>query len=167
MRKVPVHLVVACFDGPITADVALKALISARDENLLVYKGAAVVWRDHKEKVHIDEPADPGGRQGARAGGIIGAVIGLIAGPAGVVVGGATGALVGGLAGEAIDTGISNKRMREIGKNLKPGGSALVVLSEEGWTKQVRKLLKKIGATVTVETVKGEAAEKLAGNKEP
>lgn len=159
MSEVAVHLVVGRYNDKDGAHNALVALESAYEGQLLSFLGAAVVHKDADGKITIDEAADMSGGKGATIGAVLGGVLGIIAGPAGVVVGGAAGAIVGSLTAGVFDPGVPNKRLRKIGKKLKPGDSAIVVLSETGWTDKVERLLARQGAKVKTRTLGGDVAE--------
>lgn len=165
MSHAPVQLVVAAFQEEKAADQALKELKAAQREKLIDIQDAAVIRRDENNKLHIKETADPGGGKGAAAGGAIGAIIGLIGGPPGVVVGAAAGALVGGVTAKVIDSGISDERLEQIGRGLKPGTSAIVGIIEMRWVEEVEKQLDEAGADVLTEAIRIDIAQQLEAGK--
>jgi len=161
MNDVPIQLIVAAFNDEKAADQALEALRQAKKEKLIGILDAAVIRRDEKNKLHLKETADVGGGKGALAGGMVGAVLGLIAGPAGLLVGAAAGALTGGVAGKAIDAGIPDARLKEIGEALKPGTSAIVAIIEHRWVAEIQNELAAAGAQVMTEALKADIATQL------
>ena len=97
----------------------------------------------------------------ALAGGVLGALLGLIGGPAGMIVGAATGAITGGAAAKAIDAGIPDARLKEIGEALKPGTSAIVAVIEHRWVADIQRDLAAAGAQVMTEALKADIAAQL------
>ena len=161
MTDVPIQLIVAAFNEEKAADEALEALRQAKKEKLIGILDAAVIRRDEKNKLHLKETADVGGGKGALAGGVLGALLGLIGGPAGVIVGAATGAITGGAAAKAIDAGIPDARLKEIGEALKPGTSAIVAVIEHRWVADIERELAAAGAQVMTEALKADIAAQL------
>jgi uncharacterized membrane protein len=166
MNDVPIQLIVAAFNEEKAADQALEALKQAKKEKLIGILDAAVIRRDEKNKLHLKETADVGGGKGALVGGALGAVLGLIAGPAGLLVGAAAGALTGGVAGKAIDAGIPDDRLKEIGEALKPGTSAIVAIIEHRWVAEIENELAAAGAQVMTEALKADIAAQLEAGKD-
>jgi uncharacterized membrane protein len=160
MSDVPVQLIVAAFQEEKTAAQALKVLKQARREKLIGIQNAAVLRKDAKGKLHIQETADMGGGKGAALGGVAGAAIGLIAGPA-LVVPAAVGALVGGLTAKLRDSGFSNERLKTLGENLKPGSSAIVAVVEHRWVAEVEKAMAEAGADAVTAALGADIAEQL------
>jgi uncharacterized membrane protein len=160
MTDVPVQLMIAAFQDEKSASEALKALKQAKREKLIGIQNAAVLRKDEKGKLHITETADMGGGKGAALGGVTGAVIGLIAGPA-LVVPVAVGALVGGLTAKLRDSGFSDKRLKAIGENLKPGSSAIIAVVEHKWVAEVEKAMAEAGADAVTEALGADIATQL------
>jgi len=166
MSDVPIQLVVAAFNEEKAADEALKALKSAKKEKLIGVKDAAVIRRDEKDKIHIKDVRDVGGGKGSIAGGVFGAAIALLTGGAGIVLAGATGALVGGLTAKAVDMGLPNKRLKELGESLKPGTSAIVAVIEHKWVAELEAALAEEGAAVMTEALKADIAAQLEAGRD-
>jgi len=166
MNDVPIQLIVAAFNEEKAADQALEALRQAKKEKLIGILDAAVIRRDEKNKLHLKETADVGGSKGALAGGVLGAVLGLLGGPAGLLVGAAAGAITGGVAGKAIDAGIPDERLKEIGEALKPGTSAIVAIIEHRWVAEIENQLAAAGAQVVTEALKADIAAQLEAGKD-
>jgi uncharacterized membrane protein len=166
MNDVPIQIIVAAFKEETAADEALQTLKEAKKERLIGIQDAAILRRDEKNQLHIKETADLGGGKGATIGGVLGGVIGLIGGPAGVVLGGAAGAAVGGLAAKLFDAGISDDRLEEIGKGLKPGTSAIIAIIEHKWVAEIEEQLALAGADVLTEALRDDIAEQLAKGKD-
>jgi uncharacterized membrane protein len=160
MSDVPVQLIVAAFQDEKSAGEALKALKQARKEKLIGIQNAAVLHKDEKGKLHINETADMGGGKGAALGGVAGAVIGLIAGPA-LLVPAAVGALVGGLTAKLTDSGFSDERLKALGENLKPGSSAIVAVVEHKWVAEVEQAMAEAGADAVTAALGADIASQL------
>lgn len=165
MSDVPVQLIVAAFQDETTAKQALKALKEAQKEKLVKIENAAVLRKDEKGKLHIQETADMGGKKGAVLGGVAGAAIGLIAGPL-LVVPAAVGALVGGLAAKLRDSGFSNARLETLGQGLKPGTSAIVAVVEHTWVAQVEEALANAKADLLTAAISADISEQLDAGHE-
>lgn len=165
MSEVPVELIVAAFQDEKSAAEALKVLKQARREKLIGIQNAAVLRKDEKGKLHIQETADMGGGRGATLGGVAGAAIGLIAGPA-LLVPAAVGALVGGLAAKLRDSGFSNERLQTLGANLKPGSSAIVAVVEHTWVAEVERAMAEAGADAVTAALGADIAAQLEAGHE-
>jgi uncharacterized membrane protein len=165
MSDVPIQLIVAAFKDEKAAKTALDALKQKQKEKLIKIDNAAVLHKDDKGKLHIQETADMGGKKGAALGGVAGAAIGLIAGPA-LLVPAAVGALVGGLTAKLRDSGFSDARLAALGANLKPGSSAIVVVVEHTWVNQVKAAMAEAGADALTASIGADISEQLeAGNE--
>jgi len=162
MEQVKVKLIVANYEEEEAAGEALKKLKDIEVHSDLRFLDAAVLHRDEKNKIHIKETSDPGGGKGAAAGGTIGALIGVLAGPPGIVVGGAVGALVGGVTAKAIDSGIPNDTLDELGEALSPGTSMLTVISEAPFVDMIEKQLERTGGVVSTTHMRHDIPDQLA-----
>lgn len=160
MSEVPVELIVAAFQDEKSASEALKTLKQARREKLIGIQNAAVLRKDQKGKLHIQETADMRGGKGAALGGVTGAVIGVIAGPA-LLVPAAVGALVGGLSAKLRDSGFSDERLKALGENLKPGSSAIIAVVEHKWVAEVEKAMAEAGADAVTAALGADIANQL------
>jgi uncharacterized membrane protein len=126
-------LVVLDFDGTGTADEVLTKLRSMQKENLIDLEDACVVVHTEAGKVQIKQAvnlAAVGAASGASTGLLIGALAGLLfLNPlAGMAVGGLAGAGFGGLSGSMADYGINDEFIKELGKTIPRGSSALFFL---------------------------------------
>jgi uncharacterized membrane protein len=86
---------------------------------------AVVVTRDEKGVTKLDQAVNLT-TAGAVGGGFWGMLIGMIF--LNPLLGAAVGAGAGALAGRFQDIGIDDQMMRDVGRSLKPGSSALFVL---------------------------------------
>jgi uncharacterized membrane protein len=117
------QLVSIVFDESAEADRALD-LARQVDKKMSV----AVVRKGFDGKITSHEPGDISARGGAVAGAVVGGVLTLVGGPLRLVAAAAVGGAAGGVVGHAIDRGIPDRYVRDLGRALKPGSSALVVL---------------------------------------
>jgi uncharacterized membrane protein len=126
-------LVVLDFDGIGTADEVLTKLRSMQKEHLIDLEDACVVVHTEEGKVQIKQAvnlAALGATRGATGGMLIGALAGLLfLNPlAGMAVGGLAGAGFGGLSGSMTDYGINDEFIKNLGKTIPRGSSALFFL---------------------------------------
>jgi uncharacterized membrane protein len=165
MSDVPIQLIVAAFKDEKTAQEALKALKQAQKEKVIKIENAAVLRKDQKGKLHIQETGDLGGGKGAAFGGLTGAAIGLIAGPA-LLVPAVVGALVGGLTAKLVDSGFSDERLKTLGEGLTPGSSAIVAVVEHRWVAEVEKAMAQAGADLLTEAISADISTQLEAGHE-
>ncbi len=131
------HTTLAAFtvDSSDAARRLLQAVqrIDAANDNVKIVD-AAVVDRGRFGRISVHQTTDRGAlKTGVRAG-TLGVVVGaIVAGPAGAVAMGAAGGLLGGLRGGIHDTGIDDKFMRSVSKEIEKKKSALFVLYEGSW----------------------------------
>lgn len=152
-----VHLVVAYFEDEDAAREALSELKEAHKKDDLPLEGAAVVHREAEDKLDLKEVGDTHAKRGAGVGALIGGALGALFGPLGVIGGGAIGAYYGGIVAAAVDEGIPNEALEEIGAMLPVGGTALVVLTSEEQAREIESELASLGGQVV--TNGGEKAQ--------
>jgi uncharacterized membrane protein len=117
------ELVSVVFNESAEADRALD-LAREVDKQMSV----AVVRKGFDGNITSHEPGDPSTRTAVVAGVVVGGVLSLVGGPLGLLAAGAVGGAAGGLVGKAVDRGIPDRYVRDLGRALRPGSSALVVL---------------------------------------
>ncbi|HZQ10797.1 MAG TPA: DUF1269 domain-containing protein [Anaerolineae bacterium] len=161
MTDETIRILIAIYPNSQAAEDGLKKVETAKQDQGVDIIDAAVVRRDENNQLHIHETEDVTGRRGATVGGILGGVLGIMAGPGGILAGVAVGAVVGAAAASAIDTGIPHKRLTEIGNQLKPGGAALVILTEAGFSSFIESALGDEGVNLHAEMMDAEAARRL------
>jgi uncharacterized membrane protein len=113
---------------------------------------AAVVVRTADGRIELRQTKEVAAGEGIVAGGTAGMVAGLLLG--GPIGGALVGMLGGGIYG-AIDTGIPNDRMHELGEKLSPGSALLCVLVRPDSADRVRELLAGYGDVVEAEPPAG------------
>ncbi len=121
-------LIVLTFAGPNDAAAALAALRRIAVEGRLHLLDTAIVTRDGAGTVHVKNEVSSATEIGAVAGALLGAVLMFMVPLAGIVVGAAGGALVGRL----LDQGVDDRFVQEVGAALRPGTSALFLLTDRG-----------------------------------
>jgi len=116
------------FDGADDAAAALRNVRSIQGADRIGLEDTAVVRKDADGKVTIQNEASTGTETGAVVGAILGGLV-LVVFPVAVIIG---GAVAGGLIGRSIAPGIDGKFVKEVGDDLKPGGSALFLQIKRG-----------------------------------
>jgi len=131
VAKVPTQVVIAAFHEEEAAGQVADGLKQAKHEHQIYYRNVAVIRKDEKGNVKVKETGDMGGGVGAGVGAVVGGAFGILAGPAGLAAGAAAGAVIGGAGAALIDSGLDNKRLKQIGDVLQPGNSAVIAVFEE------------------------------------
>lgn len=126
-------LVVLDFDGMDTADAVLSRLRLLRKQELIDLLDAVVVIHPEGGDIQIKQSVNMtavGAASGLSSGALVGALAGLLVlNPlGGMALGGMAGAAMGALGGRLSDFGINDDFIREVGKTIAPGTSALFVL---------------------------------------
>jgi uncharacterized membrane protein len=133
-----VGILVAAFPEENAGEEALKALKQARKQRQVYFEDAAVIRQDAEGGVHYHETGDMSTGKGAGAGAIVGGLIGILGGPAGIVIGAGAGALVGGALAHG-DAGFADDSLEQLGVALKPGTSAVALVTSGAFLHAVRK----------------------------
>jgi uncharacterized membrane protein len=126
-------LVYAVYNGQETATQVFKSMKSAQSSTGERIESYAVVSKDLKGKVTVRDQR----KRDSGVGAVIGGVIGLVGGPAGVAAGAAAGGAAGYLTGDAV--GIPRDKVENMKQSLTPDSSALVVVLEDKWVKDVER----------------------------
>ena len=118
-------LIAVAYDDEYKAEEVRLALIKLQKEHLIELEDAAVVIKDQKGKVKLNQAINLTAA-GAASGGFWGLLIGtLFLSPLlGVAVGAAGGAIGGALS----DIGVDDDFMKDLGESMTPGSSALFLL---------------------------------------
>jgi uncharacterized membrane protein len=159
------ELVIATFADEAAAKLAYDEIREAEKQGILLLVDAAVVNRDHANKLHIKEETDMKGGEGAVFGAAIGAILGMIAGPLGLVIGGAAGAAVGAAVGavaaESSDAGMSDDRLSEFAESLTPGSSMVIVAVAHYWSALASAFLTRAGGEASTIVLTDDLARQL------
>ena len=108
--------------------------VDAVDGNVEILD-AAVVDRSKRGRIVVHQTHDKGALKGGAKGVGIGVIVGaIVLGPAGAVVGGAAGGVLNGIRNRIHDSGIDDKFMREVSKEIEKGKSALFVQYDGDWS---------------------------------
>jgi uncharacterized membrane protein len=126
-------LVYAVYNGQDTATEVFKTMRSAQSSTGERIEAYAVVSEDLKGKVRVRDQR----KTDAGVGAVVGGVIGLLGGPVGVAIGASAGGAVGYLTGEAV--GIPRDKVESMKQSLVPDSSALVVVLNDKWVKDVER----------------------------
>lgn len=108
----------------------IDKLADAHADGTVTIEDAALVYKNDKGKVKIQQTHDANAKRGALWGGGVGLLVGIVAAPAAIaatVVGGGAGALLA----KARDSGVSDKLMKEIGDLIEGSEAAVFVLADD------------------------------------
>jgi uncharacterized membrane protein len=133
-------LLFAVYEGQNTAAQNLKTMIQAQGKTGERIQSYAVISKDPKGKVSVIDQR----RTDASVGAVIGAVVGLVGGPVGAAVGATAGGAAGYLTGDAV--GIPREDVENIKKSLTPNSSALIVVLDDRWVKDVQRDMEQANA---------------------
>ena len=151
-------LVVLAFPNETDAFKMRDKLFELQKQHLIMLADAAVVIRKPDGKVKIKQVVSLVGA-GALGGAFWGMLIGVIFWMPwlGMAIGAASGALSGMLQ----DIGIDDKFIKDVGKTIEPGHSALFLLVVKATTDKVLNELKDFNATVLQTSLSKEDEAKL------
>lgn len=160
------YLLAASYDNVEDARADFAAIKALYDEiHVSHIFDAAVLTKDEKGKVRIDETYQAGAQHGAAIGLVGGLAVGLVAAlfpPIGIgaalLAGGAGGAILGSIAGHYA-TGIGRGELKELGDALDKGEAGLIVVYAANYAEQVGKLIKTQNKYISQLT--NEAADQL------
>jgi uncharacterized membrane protein len=159
-----VGILVAAFPDENAGEEALKALKQARKQRQVYFEDAAVIRQDAEGGVHYHETGDMSTGKGAGAGAIVGGLIGILGGPAGIVIGAGAGALVGGALAHG-DAGFDDKGLEQLGVALKPGTSAVALVTSDAFLHAVRKQADRDQMRAALGNIGDELSAKLEEGK--
>lgn len=151
-------LVVLAFDSENGAIEARDELIQLQKQGLIELEDAAVVIRPLEGKPKVKQVGSLAGA-GALGGAFWGMLIGLLflAPWLGLAIGAAAGAVAGGLS----DIGVDDKFIKEVGRTIEPGHSALFLLIRKVTPDKVLDHLKDYHPTVLQTSLSEENEQKL------
>jgi len=118
-------LIAVVFHDESTAFEMRAALAKMQSQYLIELEDTVVVTRDHKGKTKLDQAVSMTAA-GAASGAFWGMLIGLLF--FNPLIGAAVGAGAGALSGKFTDIGVDNNMAKQLGEELTPGSSALIVL---------------------------------------
>ena len=152
------ELVAIAYDDQETAETVRKTLGELSQEKIVELDDAVVITLDEDGKVGLHQSYDPV-VSGAAGGAIWGSLIGLIflMPLMGMVIGAASGALGGAIT----DVGVNDNFMRELGKKLTPGTSALVLLIRKSTPDKMLPRIEQYGGHVIQTSLSDEEEQRL------
>jgi uncharacterized membrane protein len=155
----PRSFAVAAFPTKEEAERALDALDELVRAKAVELEDAAIVVKTDAEKVELHQRKGLSVGGGAVGGGTIGLVAGLVLGfpIAGALLGLAAGGGIG-----ALDRGIDDGRMKELGRKLDPGQAALCVLVGKVDWALLRERLGPLGGELLAAELTPEAEAEIA-----
>lgn len=124
------NMVVLGFDTRIAAQEALTAMARLQQEGKLLVRDAVFVTKDDKGHAHVEETTDPSVGRAAMGGAFWGLLFGAIL--LVPIAGLAVGAGVSALSAKLIDTGLSDKFVKQLRESIQPGKTYLAVLVSHG-----------------------------------
>jgi uncharacterized membrane protein len=159
-------LIVVAFKDEATAFEMRAELVRLQKEYLMEMEDVVVVTRNAEGDVQLHQAVNLTAT-GAVGGTFWGALVGMLF--LNPIVGAAVGAGAGALAGSATDIGINDDFMRDMGKSLDKGGSAVCLLVRKMTADKVLDRLDKFRARGRIiQTSLSKSAEtKLRGLLEP
>jgi uncharacterized membrane protein len=122
------QLFVIGFDTEDAARDAMASLRKVESQGAIHFEDTAVVTRDAEGNAHVKNELSGATETGAAIGGLVGT---LIAGFLFPVVGLALGAVVGGAIGAITHSGVDKGFVEQVKQELKPGTSALFLVTKE------------------------------------
>ena len=164
-QEIPaVGFLVVAFTDEMAADQALDAMKAAKKQQQFYFEDAAVIRQDAQGKVHYHETGDMSTGKGAGIGALVGGVIGILGGPAGVAVGASAGAAIGAAIGHG-DKGFKNESLNTVGVALKPGTSAVAVITSHDFLRAVQQQVPIEDIRTAVGNLAAELSARLGENK--
>ena len=121
------QLIVVAFDHLDDARAALRGLRDIEKEGLISFEDTALVERDANGTVHVRNEVSGTTETATVVGALIGGLVSFAFPPLGIAIGAAAGAAVG----VALDRGVSGKFVDEVKETLKPGRSALFLVTKD------------------------------------
>ena len=136
----------------------------AKKEKKIYFEDAAVIRQDAEGGVHYHETNDMSTGKGAGAGALVGGLIGILGGPAGIVIGAGAGALIGGALAHG-DAGFDDKGLEQLGVALKPGTSAVALVTSDAFLHAVRQQADEADMREVLGNIGAELSAKLEEGK--
>jgi uncharacterized membrane protein/sporulation protein YlmC with PRC-barrel domain len=166
------ELVSFVFAAPDGAAKALKVVGERVAANHLPRMEAAVLTRDASGRLRTHQEHDVSAGRGALVGAVVGGLLTLVAGPLGPIAGAAAGGAIGGAGAGAVDRGVPDRYLRDLGRDLQPGTSSLVLLVHPAAVNALVEALQPLGGTVlrqllTDEMIRGLTPPPGAGDAPP
>lgn len=148
------------------AEQVVETLRQMQSEYLIDLDDAVYVTKDAQGKVKLHQSVNlvgAGAGGGALWGGLWGLLIGaLVLQPiAGAAIGAGIGAGTGAIAGSLTDYGVDDNFIKQLGANLTPNSSAMIILVRRATTDKVIPEISKYGGTIIQSSLSTENEAKL------
>lgn len=159
----PTEMFVVMFDDETQASQVLDTLRRLEDERLIDLGKAAVLSRRATDgTLHIEETRDLDTTESTIAGAAAGGLLSMLGGK-GLLTGALLGAGGGALASKAIDLGLDDNSLQEVGNRLEPGTSALVAMVDIAIVQPTMDALDRFeGGTILRHTLQPDVAQALS-----
>ncbi|MFW5709561.1 MAG: DUF1269 domain-containing protein [Chloroflexota bacterium] len=155
------QLIVFTYNNQEKAGQVLEAVAELNKQHLIQVQDAAVIVKDANGKVKVQQTLEAMVKSSnVASGGFWGLLIGLIFG--GPIFLALLGMGLSALFGRKLDVGIDNQFIKNVGNDMKPGDSALFLLTEEITVDKVADALREHGGTLYHTSLSKEAEETLA-----
>ncbi len=149
-------LVAVTFSREADAGRALESIRGLEKVGRIRLMDTAVVAKDPDGTVHRKDEMGSGTEGGIVVGAMLGALL-FVFFPLGVI----GGAIAGGLVGRSLVPGLDGGFVKEVGEDLRPGGSALFLLIREAEMELVIAAMRPYAGTVRQTSLPEEDAEAL------
>ena len=121
-------------------------VIDEADDNLKIVD-AVSASKNEKGHIDIEQTHDVTGTEGVLGGGFVGMVVGvMIAGPVGLAVGAIAGGALTGLYTRLRDSGINDREIRDLSRDIQPGQALLFILYEGEVPQEALELMRSFNA---------------------
>lgn len=151
-------LVVVAYPNEFQAEEVRLRLLKMQQEYLVDLEDAVIAVRKQDGKIKLLQLHNLTGA-GAVSGGFWGLLIGLLF--MNPLLGAAVGAGAGAISGALADVGIDDRFMKELGSNLKPGGSMLFILFRSITMDKALQELAGTGGTIIQTSLSHEDEQRL------
>lgn len=157
----PANVIAIEFDDPLLAQEALLATTRLSRRGSVQLEDAVIVTNTNG-KTRISQTREMAPAQAAWMGAWMAGITGLlIAGTAGWLIGLATGGAAGWFWAKGRDTGIPNPWLTEVGRRLRPGRTAAVVMLPQFHPAHLLAELRRFHGTLMYSTLPGVDADAI------
>ncbi len=143
----PQEILAIVLDKPTRANEVLLALANLQGEGKVQMHDAVIVAKDAEGRSRTIETVDVTPAKGALAGSWWGLLAGLIVGGPVGIAGILGGAAAGALYGKLVDRGLEDEWVKSMADWIDPDSSALLLLVESGFDREVVEELKRFEGT--------------------
>ena len=138
MAEHTIEIFIAAYGTEPGAKEALQDFKAAERDGAIDLIDGAVIVHTAEGKVKFEETADPNGKKWAKRGAIAGGLVGIIFPPS-IIASAAVAGGAGAVWGKIRDKGFKDEDLREIGKSLPPGSSAIIAVAEDRMLEQLER----------------------------